>query len=262
MISSYKAAQLHMEKARDKAKGRPMKGSGWRLFQDGDEYVVKLYGHMVGRFLTNNTFMFTLLGETAHPVAPTLSATIHRNLPFEWARVGEKMYRVEHRANFDGERWRWDWMRQPTNAPLVYPGLTFDLTTGKCLNPKPDAAFKPEVDPERRKVWLAALRAWKRQVKTAARLGVFDPLMAASRANPPGWHDRPDWSEEKYLDILYTAIKDGRCDTDLLRMFVDARITQYTPPLTSMEMFEEVERVLAVSSVALRKRFGVLVERK
>lgn len=262
MISSYKAAQLHMEKARDKAKGRPMKGAGWRLFQDGDEYVVTTYGDQVGRFLPDNTFQFSPNGAMARRTAPTLSATIHRNLPFSWARVGEKMYRVEHRANFEGEGWRWDWMRQPTNAPLVYPGLTFDLTTGKCLNPKPDAAFKPEVDPERRKVWLAALRAWKRQVKIAARLGVFDPLMAANRANPPGWHARPDWSEDKYLDILYTAIKDGRCDTDLLRMFVDARVTQYTPPLTSMDMFKEVERVVAVSSVALRKRFGVLVERK
>jgi hypothetical protein len=262
MISSYKAAQLHMEKARDKAKGRPMKGSGWRLFQDGDEYVVTTCGEQVGRFLPDNTFQFSPNGAMARRTAPTLSGTMHRNLPFAWARAGEKMYRVEHRANFEGEGWRWDWMRQPTNAPLVYPGLTFDLTTGKCLNPKPDAAFKPEVDPERRKVWLAALRAWKRQVKIAARLGVFDPLMAANRANPPGWHDRPDWREEKYLDILYTAIKDGRCDTDLLRMFVDARVTQYTPPLTSMEMFGEVERVVAMSSVALRKRFGVLVERK
>jgi hypothetical protein len=262
MISSYKAAQLHMEKARDKAKGRPMKGSGWRLFQEGDMYVVRVWGDEIGLFLSDNTFQFSPNGAMARRTAPTLSATMHRNLPFAWARVGGKMYRVEHRANLDGERWRWDWMRQPTNAPLVYPGLTFDLTTGKCLNPKPDAAFKPEVDPERRKVWLAALRAWKRQVKIAARLGVFDPLMAANRANPPCWYDRPNWSEEIYLDILYTAIKDGRCDTDLLRMFVDAKVTQYTPPLTSMDMFEEVERVVAVSSVALRKRFGVLVERK
>ena len=262
MISSYKAAQLHMEKARDKAKGRPMKGSGWRLFQEGDMYVVRVWGDEIGLFLPDNTFQFSPNGAMARRTAPTLSATMHRSLPFAWARVGDKMYRVEHRANLDGEGWRWDWMRQPTNAPLVYPGLTFDLTTGKCLNPKPDAAFKPEVDPERRKVWLAALRAWKRQVKIAARLGVFDPLMAANRANPPCWYDRPDWREEIYLDTLYTAIKDGRCDTDLLRMFVDAKVTQYTPPLTSMEMFEEVERVVAVSSVELRKRFGVLVERK
>lgn len=253
MISSYKAAQLHMEKARSKAKGRPMNGAGWRLFQDGDEYVVTVYDVQVGRFLPDNTFMFTRTGEEAYRVAHTLSSAMHRNLPFHWARVGKKKYRVDHEANMPHQR-VWEHFHTPTNSPMVYDGLKFDLYTGKCLNYLPDA--KRTVDPERRKEWLAASRAWKRKLKAAARVGVFDGLIAEEKRNTTSWADRPRWNQEEWLDILYKAIKTGDCSTDLLRMFVASGTRSWHTP-TSMEMYEHIDRVVKSQSVELRKRFGV-----
>jgi hypothetical protein len=253
MISSYKAAQLHMEKARSKAKGRPMKGNGWRLFQDGNEYVVTAYDVWVGRFLPDNTFMFTMTGERAHRVAHTLSATMHRNLPFHWARCGHMAYRVDHEANLP-DRYPWEHFKRPTNAPQVYEGLKFDLHTGECLNYLPDA--KRVADPDRRKAWLVALRKWKRKLKVAARIGVFDGLIAQEKADPTTWLDIPRWNKKEYLDILYTAIKNEDCGTDLLRMFVASGTPSWSTP-TSMEMYAHIDKVVGSQSVELRMRFGV-----
>lgn len=253
MISSYKAAQLHMEKARSKAKGRPMKGTGWRLYQDGDEYVVAVYDVQVGRFLSDNTFMFTLTGNTAHPVAQTLSGTMHRNLPFHWVRYAFKAYRVDHILNLP-DRYVWAHFQKPTNAPAVYDGLKFDLTTGRCLNPRPD--HKREADPERRKEWLAASRAWKRKLKVIARIGGLDGLIAAEKANPTTWPDRPRWGLDEWLDILYKAIKDGDCGVDLLRMFVASETHTWETP-TSMQVYERIVKIVSNQSVELRHRFGV-----
>ena len=252
MISSYEAAQLHMEKARSKAKGRPMKGQNWRLFQDGDEYVVTVYGEQVGRFLPDNTFMFTTTGEKAYRVAHTLSGTMHRNLPFHWVRHAFKAYRVDHEANITD--WPWKHFQKPTNAPMVYDGLKFDLYTGKCLNYLPDP--KRKVNPERRKEWLAASRAWKRKLKAAARVGVFDGLIAQEKRNATFWLDKPRWDQKEWLDILYKAIKTGDCSVDLLRMFVASETGPWYTP-TSMEMFEYVDKIVKAQSIELRKRFGV-----
>ena len=253
MISSYQAAALHMSKARSKAKGRPMKGTGWRIYQDGNEYVVMAHGEQVGRFLPDNTFMFSLTGEKAHGIAHTLSGTMHRNIPFVWARVAHKTYRVDHTSNLPRTR-VWAHFNKPTNAPMVYDGLKFDLFTGKCLNYLPD--FKRKVDPERRKDWLGASRAWKRKLKVIARIGGLDGLIADEKKDRTPWQNKPRWHQEEWLDILYKAIKTGDCSVDLLRMFVASETNSWETP-TSMQMYERIEKVVKAQSIELRKRFGV-----
>lgn len=244
MIPSYKTAQLYMEKARSKAKGRPIKGTGWRLFQDGDEYVVNVHGHQLGRFLADNTFMFTIARDVAYTFAPVLSATMHRNLPFRWSRVGRMKYRVEH-------------LHGTVNPPLIYAGLKFDLTTGKCLNYKPDPT--KQIDPERRKVWLAARRAWKNKLKVATRLGVLDNLLAEERRSRTPRDKVPKWAGKYELDILYKAIKDNDLNTDLLRMFV-ASETSLACRETPTDIYESVGELLDAYSIELRYRFGVFLE--
>lgn len=252
MISSYNAAALHMDKARSKAKGRPMKGTGWRLYQDGDEYVATVYDVQIGRFLPDNTFMFTVNGVQAYRMAHTLSGTMHRNLPFHWAWYAFKAYRVDHNANMNGCAWKH--FASPTNAPAVYDGLKFDLTTGRCLNPRPD--HKRVVDPDRRKDWLAAVRSWKRKLKVIARIGGLDGLIAQEKANPTSWADKPQWNKDQWLDILYKAIKTGDYSTDLLRMFIASETKTWETP-TSMQMYERIDKIIGNNSVELRRRFGV-----
>lgn len=253
MISSYKAAQLHMEKAQSKAKGRPMKSAGWRLFQDGDEYVVTVYKVQVGRFLPDNTFMFSLSGRTAYPIAQTLSGTMSRNLPFQWARVASKVYRVDYTTDIPHHR-SWDHFQQPTNAPMVYDGLKFDLFTGKCLNYRPD--HKRTADPERRKEWLAASQAWKRKLKVLARIGVLDEIVAAERANPTPYQHKPRWNHDEWLDKLYKAIKDNDCSTDILRLFAASEVSTFFNN-TGAAFYKAIDKVIRNRSVELRRRFGV-----
>lgn len=112
------------------------------------------------------------------------------------------------------------------------------------------------MDPERRKDWLAASRAWKRKLKVIARIGGLDGLIAAEKANPTYWTDRPWWHKDQWLDILYKAIKDGDCGVDLLRMFVASETQTWETP-TSMQVYERIMRVINNNSVELRKRFGV-----
>ena len=257
MISSYEAAVLHMKKARSKAKGRPMKGAGWRLYQDGDEYVVRVYGDEVGRFLPDNTFMFTTDGDRAYRNAHTLSATMHRNLPFYWARFDKRRYRVDHRDNVrrDGTWWLSLQTGKTARPPEVYHGLKFNLFDGKCLNPKPD--WQPIIDPEKRKEWLAALRAWKLKVKVAARLGTYDKMIAAERANPTPWMDMPVLNREPFLDKLYKAIKDGDCSPDLIHSFIVIECRGYHGAKNSAQLYKRIEKVLTSQSRELRERFGV-----
>lgn len=254
MISSYKAAQLHMEKARKKANGRPMKGTGWRLYQDGDEYTVVLYGAQIGRFLPDNTFMFTLTGERARPVAHTLSAVIHRNLPFYWARVGAGKYRVDHRENTPTP-YPWQHFNKPTNAPMLYDGLKFDLSTGRCLNYQPDPQRK--IDDAARLVWLRALRQWKRQLRTLVRLGAADQLLREHVTAPL---IAADWLRDtEYLDKLYMAIKDGDCSTGVVRMVIKAEVSRFATGVTGDEFYQTVQDALNRHSIELRKRFGVII---
>jgi hypothetical protein len=253
MISSYQAAWLHMEKARNKAKGRPMKGVGWRLFQDGDDYVVNYEDVQVGRFLPDNTFVFSLTCDKAYAVAHCLSGTMHRNLPFHWHRFDKAQYRVDHQMGMIEQAWKH--FMQPTNAPEIYDGLAFNMFNGKCLNRKPD--FTRQVDPERRKVWLTASGTWKRKLKVMARLGVFDKLIEEEKRNPTPWSERPKWSMDEWVDILYKAVKDNDHNTDLLRMLVAGHMSTWGVTPTSMGMYFGIEKTMNGQSVALRKRFGV-----
>ena len=256
MISSYKTAQLHMEKARSKAKGRPMKGAGWRLRRDGDEYAVEVYGTEIGRFCPNNTFVFTTTEEQAYRIAHTLSGTMHRNIPFHWKRVGMKKYRTNHRNNVVYNDYGYIVeFEHDAPAPRLYNGLAFNLFTGKCINYRPDT--KPEIDPERRKEWLAASRAWKRKLKVMARIGVFDKLIADERAKPTPWGGRPKWHTDEWVDILYKAIKNNDHNNDLLRAFVASSVTPWGKEPTSMGMYEAVDRTIKAQSTELRQRFGV-----
>jgi len=252
MISTYEAAKQYMDKARRPSNGLVMASNGWRLYQDGNEYVVNVRGVQIGRFLPDNTFMFTLTGGKAYSIAQTLGVTMNRNLPFEWKRCAKSTYRVDHRRNIGVSPW--EHFETPTNAPQVYDGLRFDLTTGMCLNYKPDLVQR--INPDRRKEWLAACKAWKRKVKVAARVGAFDALIRAEAADRTPWTERVRWNTTQGVDILYKAIKDNDCSVELMRMFV-AGATAYSGGTTSESVYAYIEKLIDTNSIALRKRFGV-----
>jgi hypothetical protein len=249
MISTYDAAKKYMSRARSPLCGRALTSVAWRLSQCGSEYAVTVYGVEVGRFFPDNTFMFTLDGSKAHRVAQTLSITLHRNLPFWWQRFGKQLYRVNHHNHTNG--------RILKSAPQVYDGLRFDLSTGECLNYKPDPTQR--VNPDRRKEWLAACKTWKRKMKVAARLGAFDALIRQEMTDRTPWAHRIRWRTKQGIDTLYKVIKDNDCSVEAMRMFVIGMIdtTGYFSGLTSQDVYTYIERLVNNNSIELRKRFGV-----
>ena len=249
MISTYEAAKQYMNKAYPT--GRSLKSVGWRLHQDGDEYVVNVRNVQVGRFLPDNTFMFSLTGTKAYPIAVTLSSTMHRNLPFAWQRCDKYMYRVDHRSNIDGSAYTH--FMSPTSAPQVYDGLRYDLSTGKCLNYKADLTQR--VNPDRRKEWLAACKAWKRKMKVAERVGAFDALIREELTDRTPWTKRVRWNTKQGIDTLYKVIKDNDCSVETMRMFVASATVSWVGP--SPQVYAYIEKTINANSIALRKRFGV-----
>jgi hypothetical protein len=158
------------------------------------------------------------------------------------------MYRVDHRNNIDG--------RLHTSAPQVYDGLRFDLFTGKCLNYKSDLTQR--VNPDRRKEWLAACKAWKRKLRVAARLGAFDALIREELADRTSWTARVQWNSKQGIDTLYKVIKDNDCSVEVMRMFVASSTGRFGwPAQTSQEIYACMDKIVTANSVELRKRFGV-----
>jgi hypothetical protein len=96
----------------------------------------------------------------------------------------------------------------------------------------------------------------KLRLKAAARVGAFDALIAAEKANPTHWSDRPRWSTPEGLDILYKAIKDGDLSTELMQLFVASLTPSWRTP-TSREIYEGIDKLTKTYSVELRERFGV-----
>ena len=116
------------------------------------------------------------------------------------------------------------------------------------------------VDVGRREVWLAARTAWDHKLMVAARVGVFDELLAQEQRDRTPWQDRPVWSKDKWLDILYKAIKDGDCSADLLRMFVASEWSSWGRP-TSMQMYKHIRMIVHLQHTELQERFGVFTGR-
>jgi len=123
------------------------------------------------------------------------------------------------------------------------------------------------VNKARRLEWLRALRRFKYGVKVRAKLGVLDTLckqVAEERLGRSLW-ERPDWSHDRWITLLYTSIRDNEFPPELLLGFVRTAEITFTfmtpnaqPTIASVLM--AVEGVLTARSVQLRAKFGVFDE--
>jgi hypothetical protein len=244
-ITTYAKAAAHMERARSVAKGRPMARSGWRMFKDGDEYVVTVYDTQVGRFLPNNTFLFTMSTEHAYSVQNTLSAIMQMNIPFYWRRKSKMRYCVLHIQQC--KHGYYTDMKSP-DTPEYYEGIAFDLTTGECLNKRERAPVRTIA--EKQKEWLAAKRKWLTVMRTIARIGGFDDLLRDPRTSYIG-----PWSKPAQLHRLYEIIRDCDCSPAVVKMFVASGYAT-----NASEVMNNVESIVRMNTLELRKKFGAAVE--
>jgi len=142
----------------------------------------------------------------------------------------------------------------------VFNGIKFNLDTGECMNAKPTT--EAQVIPAKRSDWLRALRVFKRGLKVRAKLGVLDTIcrdVVSERQLTKTRYDwvQPDWSNEKWIDLLFNSIKNNQHPTELLQGFVQSVTGDYYYTINKKTTLQAADSVCAELSVQLRRKFGV-----
>lgn len=181
-ITSYEEAKALFAKARKPEAGKPLVSHGWRMFKDGDEYVVNCYTTQVARILPNNTLRVCLNKNPSISVVQT----VRRVLPIEFCRVGRGKYRVHTREG----------------SFVLSDQLVIDLGSGLAVGYREP---KQVVNADARREWLQKSTALRRHLKVIAKLGVFSTkLEGLAKGRQLRW-SFPAWMSYKTreLDVVY-----------------------------------------------------------
>jgi hypothetical protein len=257
-LRTYNDLQTHFSKCRSPDKGRPLKAWG-RVFKNGDAFEIQVNGKKLGTVTPDNIMTFVAPIGVVRSNAQTLVGAFHRAMPFILMRVGIGRYRITHASglskNVDTSEYGWNsqWLR--SEAPEYFEGIQFDLTTGECLNRKPD--ILKQVDTDVRTEWIRCLRKFKRAIKVRAKLGVLDSLLADAKANK-AVRQHPDWDSNEWQDDMVNAIKTGDIPTPLLLGIAMSTLHRgWRVQGTTQEFIAEVDTLCNSYSVQLRRKFGV-----
>lgn len=262
-IASYDEARALFSTARNANNGKPL--TRWsRLYKSGDNYQIRLHDpyepHLIATIYPDNTMTFDLPSQILRAYSQTLVGALHRVIPINLERLGKGRYGAAHHKEARDKFAQGMGMRDFYHE--VFVGIKFDLITGACLNPVPSSYNN--VDPERRKEWLRALRTFKRGMKVRAKIGVLDVIcaeVAQERQTTRSWR-KPDWFNYEWVDILYNSIKNEQYSKELLVGFVqtaDVSYWRHEAP-TPAKALDAVDVVCSDLSVELRRRFGVFGE--
>ena len=245
VLKTYNDAKDYFSKAKSPSKGRPLNSWG-RLYQVGDEYIVRVKTMNVAKFTPDNKLVFIVSPKDARSYGQTLSSSLHRAIPILWMRTGMQRYRLQHVVNAELK-----------TAPELFDGLTFDLATGNAVNARKD--LKDSVIPDRRTEWLRKLRKFKRGISVRQRMGVFDGYIKEVYADPKNaYAKRPNWNDESTLDMLYNAINNEDFPPNLLKAFVHpSHMFGWGRIPESKQVLKVVDSLTKEYSVELRKKFGV-----
>jgi len=158
-LRDYASAEVAFSKARSPAKGRPIR-SWCRLFKRGDHYEVSAYSWRRSNYVPLctispcNTLTFVADTSLILSLKQSLSTSLRRLMPIDVHRQRKGIYKFV---------WVYDARKYiyyggATREVVAkygaeyFPGLQFDMTTGECINRKPNAL--DTVDPAKRKEWL------------------------------------------------------------------------------------------------------------
>jgi hypothetical protein len=268
-VTSYADAKALFSKARNPAKGKPLKGWCTMHRLDDEVYEVRIGNSPFVQIKPDNTLVFVCSNATARGYSITLSQALQRALPFYWLRVATGRYRVEHikqmkyNESQSSEHWWEDNQHLRTKAPEFFEGIAFNLETGECINRKAD--ILSQANAEVRKKWLSDLRKFKAQVKVRARVGAFDGLaqqvheQRMARRNE--W-TMPDWTSDEWQTKLVDGIKEGRVSMELMTGLVQTYRPAYWSPTkaTGDDVVKVVENLCKEYSIFLRRKYGVFDE--
>jgi hypothetical protein len=178
IITSYEQAAAFFAGAKSPEKGRPLSRTMWRLFKDGDTYVVKCSTDEAVRITPDNV-------ATLHvgQYAPRKNVLwgLPKVTPIYIHKRSEGNYRVHIRRTYPTERYNklsdfnlTGFTEFSRGGNRLFDGLEVDLSSGWVLNAVSD---NPEVDADARKKWLFNSAKLKRHLLVITRLGGFDALV-------------------------------------------------------------------------------------
>ena len=253
VFTSYAQTAEFFAKARKKEAGRPIGPSGWRLYKDGEEYVVTIHDKHIARIMPNNTLVMqinTALAGVVMVVQHVLPILIHRR--------GKDHYRLHIRKQ--GGRPQdlkayglTNWAELRTNGLRLYEGLTIDLNTRQPVDYREPVQL---VDTDKRKVWLSQSRRIKRILKTIAKMEGFQPRidkLTGNRWTYTSLHS----AGEADIQIIIDAMLNDNIEPLIQRMAETFHRHAYFK-LSTEDMERIIDNIFTSNSLALRKALGVI----
>lgn len=251
----YNTARQEAERARSKSAGKRLDGST-RLHIDGDLLHLRVRGKRIATIRPDNSV------EVFFPDAPSFYYCKWLGLvPFAAARGKTAILHVAQfpRSLRFGYEVLDKYIARKTAPPAV-DGIRFDLVTGECLNPSPWLERERHADKELE--WKRQLRAFKRTLKTMAKVGAFNHLFVQSWEE---WYDMrgPDWTPAT-AEELHTLIVTGECQKVVDLLALDQGFYQGTYTISTERTTERVlnafDTVYARHRDAVRKLAGCYSE--
>jgi hypothetical protein len=230
------------------------------VLKSGDDYLVLVNNEQVCRITPDNKLTMCIDASRGQAISNTLSSSLQRLVPITWTRVGMKRYRIMGTRTLKSDD---SWWIKSKEAPELFEGLQFDLSTGQAINAKPDMVTR--IDTEARRQWLRALRRFKSHIQLRAKMGVFDGVQNELNTNSRFSGRVPNWGDAKWMDMLHTSIRDNQYPKELL-----AGILLTMPSVIwrnnsgKMTLAEKIKQtvnyIINSNSVELRAKFGVFAD--
>ncbi len=227
-IHSYADCVEAFTTVRNPVLGKPLHGKGVRLYRDRDlSFRLTMHERTFARITKDDVITFVLDNETfLRTVCSSLVYTMTRFLPLGVYRASTNRYRIGALRSY----------AQMKDLPEYFGGIQFNLETGQCLNPRPDRKYL--VNKDARKVWLKALREYRKGVLTRLKLGV--------RGDANGDYDYSMMNLAQWM-------RDGQYPDELFNY-----LSRYTGMSTEYDNLKKTfEDLIVQHRDRLRKEFGV-----
>lgn len=246
MFNSYQGIEAFFAKARCKADGRPVGIAGYRVFHRGTDYAIEDWsGRECCRIRSDNTLVLTANATDFW----RFRLALPRFSPLVVTRAMARKYRVRCTN---------------THADYGYfPGITFDLTTGKCINPRPD--MKPVIDPDKQREWRRALTRSRAVLKAKFLMGggmasYLEYISAPGSVRASEYHI--PYLQQQHLAYIVACMKADEYPGDLLRIITFHLSLPYVhihDAQMGRVLAAGVDRIFRKYSVPLRREFGVII---
>lgn len=228
-------------------------GHAWRKWSnDGEKctWVVNNFAELH----PGDIFTFTRTSADMVRVSASLSSVLYKVFGLAWTRMGKGRYEVWHFDESIALPAGYYWMQQKNkNIPKHehFKGMEWSLGAGVCLNPR--TPVLAVVDKDARKVWMAALKKFRRALHTRVKIGMVQTII--DQSTDDAIYTTADFMAADVLE----AIKTGSVHTDLLDKLVNySKRQSYSRTTTNESVKQIAEGIINSNSVQFRQEFGVL----